>query len=157
MQKFLENLQEAEVILQAMDHLIYVTFPIVKDKKMLVKILEKTGEAAVLCINSILQYDYLFRRVRIFASKDENLRTFKEKCAPRYGLNPREVENLMKLLKIAEFHKKSPLEFTRENKIVILSENMGHEIITPEKVKEFVSAAKNLLSKAKFHMKTNYS
>ena len=156
MEKFIENLEEAEKIIRAMDHLIYVTFPIVKDKKMLVKILEKTGQAAVLCINSILQYDYLFRRVRIFASKDENLRTFREKCAPRYGLDKREVENLMKLLKVTEMHKKSPMEFTRENKVIILSESLGYETITPEKTKEFVIAVKNLLSMAKTHMKTNY-
>ena len=42
MEKFIEYLAEAERIIKTADHLIYMTFPLVKDKKLLLKILSET-------------------------------------------------------------------------------------------------------------------
>lgn len=156
MEKFLENLGEAERITLAMDHLIYVTFPIVKDKRMLLKILIETKKAVALCINSILQYDYLYKRVSLHKKPAENFLTFREKCAPRYGITKEEVGKISLLFDIAEKHRQSPLEFVKENKIVIMSESLHSETITVEKLKEFIILAKNLIGKVKNFMKTNY-
>jgi hypothetical protein len=156
MEKFLQNLQEADRIIKAVDHLAYVTFPLVKDKRMLLKILVETKNAVALCINSILQYDYLFKRIRLYRDTKENLRTFREKCASRYGISLEEVNKITSLFEIAEKHKKSPFEFVRENKVVIMSENFYPESITLEKTKEYVILAKNLLFKIEKTLKTNY-
>ena len=40
MEKFLENLQEAHKIIQTLDHMMYVTFPLIKDKNILHKQLD---------------------------------------------------------------------------------------------------------------------
>jgi len=157
MQKIFQNLYEADKIIKAMDHLVYVTFPLVKDKRMLLKIIEETKKAVVLCINSILQFDYLYRKIRLYKSTEENLRTFKEKCAPRYGISPQEIGKITNLFEIAEKHKKSSMEFVRKDKIVIVSNGFQTNTITVEKTKEFVILAKNILSKIEKTIKTNYS
>ena len=66
MEKFLENLQEAENIIQTIDHMVYVTFPLIQDKKLLLKIILETKTAIANCINSILQYEYLYKRIRLY-------------------------------------------------------------------------------------------
>ena len=157
MEKFLQNLQEADRIVRAMDHLVYITFPLVKDKRMLLKILVETKNAVALCINSILQYDYIYKRIKLYQNTQDNFRTFKEKCATRYGITPEEINKITSLFEIAERHKKSPFEFVRHDKVVIMSESFYPESVSIEKTKEFVILAKNILFKVEKGIKTNYS
>jgi len=157
MQKIFQNLYEADKIIKAVDHLVYVTFPLVKDKRMLLSIIAETKKAVALCINSILQYDYLYKKIRLYKDTRENFITFKEKCAPRYQISPEEVNKITSLFELAEKHKKSPLEFVRNDKVVIMSENFQTSTITVEKTKEFVITARNLLEKTEKFLKTNYS
>jgi len=157
MQKIFQNLHEADRIIKAVDHLVYVTFPLVKDKRMLLNIIAETKKAVALCINSILQYDYLYKKIRLYKDTKENFITFKEKCAPRYGISQQEVDKITVLFELAEKHKKSPLEFVRNDKVVIMSENFQTNTITVEKTKEFVITARNLLEKIEKFLKTNYS
>lgn len=153
MEKFLQNLDEAQKIIRAVDHLVYVTFPLVKDKKMLLRIAVETKRAIALCINSILQNDYLYKRIRLYKDTKENFRTFREKCSLRYEISPDEISKIMSLFDLIEKHQKSPLEFVRNDKVIIMSENFYPETLTLEKTKEYVILAKNLLLKIEKNMK----
>lgn len=155
MEKFLQNLQEADKIIKAVDHLVYVTFPLVKDKKMLIKMLVELKNAVALCINSILQRDYVYRKIRLYKDAKENFKTFEEKCSLRYGISQNEVNQISKLFEIAEKHKKSPLEFMRNGKVVIMSENFNTETITHEKLKEYVILARNILKRIEETLKNS--
>lgn len=147
MEKFLENLQDAENIIQTIDHMVYVTFPLIKDKKLLLKILLETKTAVANCINSILQYEYLYKRIKLYKDSKTNFRTFEERCAPRYKITKEEIKLIIELFDVAEKHKQSPFEFVRNEKVIILSENLEQKIITIEKTKEFLVLAKNILRK----------
>ena len=153
MEKFFQNLREADKIIKAVDHLVYVTFPLVKDKRMLLKTLVELKNAIALCINAILQRDYIYRKIRLYKDAKENFRTFGEKCAQGYGINQNEVNQIAKIFEIAEKHKRSPLEFVRHDKVVIMSENFNTETITHEKLKEYVILAKNVLAKIENSLK----
>jgi len=41
MEKFLENIYVAEKSLRTVDHMVYVTFPLIKDKRLLLKIIQE--------------------------------------------------------------------------------------------------------------------
>ena len=147
MTKFLENLQEAQKIIQTVDHMVYVTFPLIKDKKILVKILKETKNAIADCINAILQYEYLYKRIELYKNAKTNFRTFIKKCCPYYKITSEETNSIIELFELAEKHEQSTIEFVREEKVVILSENLKTETITLEKIKEFLNLAKNILKK----------
>ena len=149
MEKFFENLEKSEKIIQTAGHLLYVTYPLVKDKKLLLKILTEIKNGLASCINAVLQYEYLYGRVRLSQDAKINFKTFMEKCCPRYNISETEVKKMLKLFNLIEKHKSSPFEFVRGDKVVILTENMNHETITIEKVKEFLNSSKNLLEKSK--------
>lgn len=149
MEKFFENLEKSEKTLQTADHLLYVTYPLVKDKRLLLKILSEIKNSTASCINAILQYEYLYNRVRLSQDPKLNLKTFLEKCCPRYNISEIKVKKILKLFELVEKHKSSPFEFVKEDKIVILSENMNSETINLEKVKEFLELSKDVLNKAK--------
>ena len=149
MEKFLDELIEAESIINKIDHMIYVTYPIVRDKKLLLKILAETKIAVVKCINYILQYEYVFKRIRLSHDTKENFRIFKVKCAPRYNISTEEVKMISELFEIVDLHKKAPLEFKKEEKIVIFSETERPKIVVIEDIKEFIGLAKAILKKIK--------
>ncbi|MFH1801612.1 MAG: hypothetical protein ABH804_02135 [archaeon] len=149
MEKSLQYLQDAEKIIRTLDHLIYVTFPIVKDKRLLLKITIEMKTAVASCINAILQYEYLYKRIKLYQEPRENLRTFMEKCAPRYKITEEDTNLIKELFQLAEAHKQSPMEFVREEKIVIMSNSFHPHFLTIEKTKKFITMAKGVLSKAK--------
>ncbi len=156
MEKFLENVQEAEKNLKTIDHIIYVTFPLIKDKRLLLKVIQDIKGITTRCITSILQYEYLYKRVGLHKDSRENFKTFTEKCAPRYGISKDEIRLLLELFEFVEKHKESPFEFVKNGKIVILSENSRPATLTLEKTKEFLIMAKNILRKTKESMKSHF-
>ena len=156
MEKFLENILEAEKNLRTIDHIIYVTFPLIKDKRLLLKVIQEIKDVVTNCITSILQYEYLYKRISLYRDSRENLKTFTEKCAQRYNIGKDEIRLILELFKFVENHKKSPFEFVKDEKIVILSENSKPTTMTLEKTKEFLITAKDILKKTKEGIKGSF-
>jgi len=155
MEKFLEYLETAENMIRTVDHMIYVTFPLIKDKRLLLKIISDMNTAILGIISSILQYEYLQKRIELTKDASSNLRVFIEKCAPRYRMNEQEIKSITNLINLAEKHKKSPFEFVRDEKVIILSENLKPETITLDKAKEFLLMSKSILRKTQETLKKN--
>ena len=86
-------------------------------------------------INSILQYEYYYKRIRIWKEAEQNFNTFKKVC-PWYDIGLKELESIIEIIKLFEKHKKSPFEFVKNDKIVIMSDNMKTETVTLEKTKQ---------------------
>ncbi len=148
-EKFAENLANAEKILRTADSMVYMIFPLLNDKRLLLKIIQEIKNAVVICINSILHYEYVQRRVVLYRDSNLNFRTFSEKCAPFYKITQNEINLILELFDFVGKHKESPLEFTRNDKIVIMSSDMKSKILTLNKTKEFLVLAKNILKKTK--------
>ena len=157
MEKFLEYLEESGKRIATADHLLYVTFPLVKEKRLLLKILEEINQGVISCLNSILQYEYLFKKIKLYSEPKQNFEVFKQKCAPRFSITQNEIKSIVELFEIVKAHKKSPFEFVRDEKIVILSDDMKQKIINLEKAKEFLASAKSVLEKTKKVLKSNFS
>ena len=156
MEKFLENVQEAEKNLRTIDHIVYVTFPLIKDKRLLLKVIQDIKGVVTHCITSILQYEYLYKRISLHRDSRENFKTFTEKCAVKYNISKEEIRLFMELAGFVEKHKASPFEFVKEEKIVILSENSKPTTLTLGKTKEFLIMAKDILRKTKEGMKSQF-
>ena len=156
MEKFLEALATAEKDLRTIDHIIYVTFPLIKDKRLLLKVILDIKEVVTGCITSILQYEYLYKRINLYKDSRENFKTFTEKCAAKYKIHGGEIKLLLELFNFVEKHKESPFEFVKAEKIVILSENSKPTTLTLEKTKEFLIMAKDILRKTKEGMKSHF-
>ncbi len=156
MEKFLENIIAAEKKIQTADHMIYVTFPLIKDKRLLLKILQEIKNAVTNCISSILQYEYLYKRITLYKDPKSNFKTFVEKCAPRYKITREEINSILELFDFMEKHRESPFEFVKDDKVVILSNGLKPKTLTVEKTKEFLILVKNVLRKTHETFKKNF-
>lgn len=149
MEKFLENLQQAEIILQRADHIMYVSYSLVKDKRLLLNVLCETKNAIVKYINSILQYEYIQKKISLYKNPKDNLITFYEKSSKRFMITPEENKQVKELFRLVELHNKSPFEFAKDNYLVIMSENFHPQKIGIEDIKNFLNLAKSISRKTK--------
>jgi len=147
-EKFIENLDKAAHLLQTADHMLYMTYPLVREKRLLLKILNEIYIVVLSTVNAILQYEYFYKRVNLYKNARENFSVFKNKCAPRYGIDSEQVGKVLEIFELAEKHKKSPFEFVRNNKVVIMTNALKTDTITIEKMKGFIFVSKDLLRKA---------
>jgi len=155
MEKFLENLDKAEKMIARADHMLYVTYPLIKEKRLLLRILEDLKLVIANCINSILQYEYLFRRVSLYKNPRLNFENFTRKCAQKYGITREEIEGINKVFNLVKKHKESEMEFIRNEKIVIMVKNLSPETLTLEEIKEFLNLARTILIKTEKKLKLN--
>jgi len=154
MEKFLEYLSESKRIIKTCDHMIYVSFPLIKDKRIIIKVLIELKKSLAFIINAILQFEYIYKRIKLSKNAKTNLQTFINKSAIRFNIEKEEIKKILYLFEIVELHKASAMVFPKEDKIVILSENMNKEIITSEKIKEFLILSKNILKKTEEKLKS---
>jgi hypothetical protein len=153
MEKFQENLAKAVKNLQIADHMTYITYPLVNDKRLLLKIFDEIYKSIIGCINTILNYEYLYKRIRLYNENNENMQTFFNKCAKNYELSNEQIKKIKEIVEVNKQHKQSAMEFVKKDKIVILSDNLGTQTIDLQKVKEYLLLAKELLMKTNLKVK----
>ena len=147
MEKYHEYLYQAEKKIKTADHLTYMTFPIVQDKKMFLTVLSEINNAVLLIINSILQHDYLYKRIDLSKDAKTNLHIFTTKCAQSYNINDNELKVIVEILSITEAHRKSAMEFLKNDKVIILSDSLQPLTLSLEKIKEFLVVTKEIFLK----------
>lgn len=155
MEKFQENLKQAVRSLQIADHMTYVTFPLVNEQRLILKIFDEIYKSIINCINTILNYEYLYKRIQIYANNKENIRTFTDKCAKTYNLTNEQIKKILEILELNKKHKQSAMEFVKQNKVVILSDNLHTQTLDIHKIKEYLLLAKELLMEVNKKVKTD--
>jgi hypothetical protein len=151
------NFEEAKRMIKTADHMIYVTYPILRENRLLIRILEQIDNAVFSIISVIMQHEYSYKRIKIYNDSRINLETFETKCAPRYGLSSEYIKGIKELFELIEKHKKSPMEFVRQNKFIIMSDDLRTDNITLEKLKFFLAIAKDLLRKTEVTLTSDKS
>ena len=151
--KFVKNLKNSEEILQTIDHIISVTYPLFKDKKILIKLMLELKIATLKIIESILQYEYIQKRIKLSKKSSENFKIFEKKSASKYQIDDKEIDSIKFIFKIAEKHKTSKMEFVRGNKVIILDEKSNYEILDLKIIKHHLKITKNILEKVKKKLK----
>jgi len=150
---YAESVEKAIKNIRIADHMLYVTYPVIKDKRLLLKALDQIYDSIICIINAVLQYDYLFKRIQICKDAQANFQTFLEKCARRYNITPEESLEITKIISLMNSHKKSPIEFQRKDRIIIMSDNLKTTSIDSENLKKCLTLAKSLVTKIRAVMK----
>jgi len=152
-EKYFQSLEQASKSLQIADHMTYITFPLVKEKRLLLKILTELSSAIMNTINAILQYEYYWKRIQIYNDAKDNFETFK-RLTPKYNIKQEQIKIIIEILTLSEKHKKSPFEFVKNDKIIIMSDGMSPSYLTLEKIKSFLLETKDMIRKANLRIKS---
>jgi len=102
LEKYKENILLAIKVMKIADHITYVTYPVIKDKRLLMKSLDSVYDSIVAIINATLQYDYMWKRVQLQKDPKANFDTFMNKCSQRLDLTPDENQEILELFLVVE-------------------------------------------------------
>jgi len=143
MEKFQELRESAKKKITIADHMLTQTYPLVKDAKLLLAVLENTFLALSYSMSSVLHYDRLFKRINILPENFEGrFHIFKDKCVPRYKIDKEYLSLIREIKDIIIAHKKSPVEFVRNDRFVICSENYRMKTVSVDQLKKIIQKSK---------------
>ena len=146
MEKFQESREKAERCLKIADHMLFVTYPLVKDDKLLMAILENIFLTFTNSMGSVLYYERLFKRIPPFHDNYESkLNLFIQKVMPQYNIDRRFVDSVVKARDLLVERKLAPVEFTKQGKFIIFSKDYQMRAISVDELKGFVQVAKEFV------------
>lgn len=146
MEKFQELRETAKKRISIADHMLTITYPFVKDQRLLVTVVENIFLAMTNSMSSVLYYERLFKRIPLFPDNFETkLSLFKDKCIKKHNINPEHTVLLRDIKDIVIQHRKSPVEFSRKDKFVICNGSYRMKTVGVEQLKKYVKNAKEFI------------
>lgn len=143
MEKFQEARELAKEKLKIADHMLYSTYPMIKDPRLLITIMDNIFLALSNSMSAILYYEQLFKRISNFTDNfDNKFNIFKDKIIKRYNINIEYISLIQDIKHLITSHRKSPVEFSRKDMFVICDGVYRTKKITVNDMKKFVSKAK---------------
>lgn len=143
MEKFQELRETAKKKISIADHMLTQTYPLIKDPKLLLAIIENIFLALTNAIGSVLYYERLFKKIPPFQDNfPSKFNMFRTRCVQRHNINKDYIDLVSDVKSIIIKHKKSPVEFTRKDSFVICSENYKMKIISLEEIKNYLDKTK---------------
>lgn len=143
MEKYEELREIARKKIQVADHMLTMTYPMVKDPKLLLAVMENVFLALTNSIGSLLYYERNYKRVPPFQDTFvSKFNVFRQKCVQRFNIAPETTLMIQEIKDIILQHKKSPVEFRRNDSFVICSEDYKMKTISIDKMRDYISKSK---------------
>ena len=143
-----ENLvKEANRCFQSADHLTYVTYNLLKDKRLILSIIQNLYVASLSSIAAILHYEKLYKQISTLPLDiDSRIHMFENTIAKKYNIDSGAVRVVKELKLILDQHKNSPLAFSRKDNLVICSEDFTIiNVVDINKLKNYVTSIRELV------------
>ena len=156
MEKYEEARGNALKNLKIADHMLTVTYPLVKDPKLLISVVENIFLSLTNSMAAILYLDNMYKVVPTFnddfSSKYE---TFKKYCVDRLKID-KEYISLMQTIKgIISAHKKSKVEFAKKDRLIICNDTFDIKSIDKEKLSDYVEKTRSFVYIMDGYLKKN--
>ena len=145
MEEFQENLKEAARRLQIAAHMTYLTYPMINDKRILLKIFKEIFNSINCGIRAALFFEAKLSDVSVYSDNEFNMQLFVNKFSKFYELEDRQIGRLMEIYELNKIHEDSAMEFVKKEKMVIMSDNLGLKTMDIQKIKEYLFFAKEFL------------
>ncbi|MBU0665747.1 MAG: hypothetical protein ABIC91_04990 [Nanoarchaeota archaeon] len=143
MEEFQEAREKAKKNIMIADHMLIMTYPLIKDPKLLLAVIENISSALNNAMTSVLLYERLFKRVPVFQDTfDSKFNVFRQRIVDRYQINKEYLKLIQEVREIISQHKKSPVEFARKDKFVICSENYRIKTLGVPEMKTYIAKTK---------------
>jgi len=143
MEKFQELRDAADKKLKLADHILTMTYPLVKDSRLLLSSMENLFLAYTYGMSSLLYYEQLFKRIPQFPDNfSSKFDMFREECSKRYNIDTEHLKIIQDIKEIIVSHKKSPMEFTRNDSLIICNGNYRMKTISAKMIHNYVQKAK---------------
>ncbi|MBC8500273.1 MAG: hypothetical protein ISS25_04710 [Nanoarchaeota archaeon] len=143
MEEFQVARDKAKKSIKVADHMLIMTFPLVKDPKLLLAVLENIFSALINAMSSLLYHERLFKRIPPFQENyDAKFTMFRDKLVQRHDINKESLKLMQEIREILLEHKNSPVEFSRGDRFVICSPTYRMKTISVNDIKKYIAKTK---------------
>lgn len=129
------------------DHMLFMTYPVIKDPKLLLAIVENIFVSLDSGVGALLHYERLFKKIPPFNDTyPSRLEMFRSRMVPKYSFSKNQVNLISDVKSILSEHKSSPVSFIRKDKFVICSPTYSMKTIDINLVKKYIFETKVFLN-----------
>ena len=146
----MEKYQQAQAVairnLTVADHILYVTYPVIQDPKLLVGVLNNLFLALMNAMTAVLWHDRLFKLIPPFYDTFESrFNMFRVKSMPQHNIEKRYSDLIQEMKEMTFLHKKSSVEFRRKDSFIICQDDYSTISISASQLKEYVKTTKEFV------------
>ncbi|MFH1212147.1 MAG: hypothetical protein V1659_04450 [Candidatus Woesearchaeota archaeon] len=146
MEQYQACAQEAKNLVKVADHMLIITYPLIKDPKLLLTIAQKLFSALENSMSSLLYLERTFKRIGPFGDNfDSKFNIFRNELVRRFNIRKDFIMLIQELREIVLEHEKSPVEFRRKDSFVICSDSYKVRSLSFEAMKKYVARAKEFI------------
>ena len=146
--------EKAKQYLDNADHILSTTYPLVKEPKLLVAVMDNIYLSLLNAVNASLNFERANKRIKPFHDSFENkLDIFEKEILKKYNLNPEYIKLIKNINSLLENHKKSTMEFPRKDVFVICTNDYKIKTLSMQEMKSVVLETKNFLRDINLIMK----
>lgn len=146
MEKFEDCFSHSIKTFKLADHLVQVTYPLIKDPKLLLNSMENIYSSLEKAMEGLLYYEYYYKRIP-YLPKEFELRfnILKQHLAKKYNLSPDHINLIREIREIILLHQKSKVEFRKHDEYIICNGDYSLKRISLPQVKEYLKKTKEFL------------
>jgi len=145
---YIKSINSAKKALSTADHIVYVSYPLIKEPKLLLSAVESLYHCLKFAIDSILEFEYYYKRIPYYGNSfDSKFYIFKTQVAVRYNLDRTFLLTFSELKEILDWHDRTSLELRKDDKFLIFLSDYRVKTLTPNKIKEYLNFAKAFIKK----------
>ena len=143
MEKHEEAIAKSKKQFHLADHMLNVTYPLIKDTKLLLPIIENIFMSMGNAMVAVLYHDRMYKEIPSFGDSFESkFNAFKEHCVHRHGIDKSYIADMHDIKTIIIERKKSPVEFVRKDRFVICNEHYKIRTLSIDDIRSYLSKAK---------------
>lgn len=146
MEAVIQAQEKAQKHVKIADHMLTQTYPLVRDPKLLLSVLESLYAGLQEAVAAILLYEKYHKRINTIAKDfDIQYNMLKLEVANRHNIPNDLIRFVQEVKKSVQAHKNSPVEFSRKDAFVICSPEYKTQVLSVEHSKEAVQKAKQFI------------
>lgn len=139
--------EEALKKLKTADHILTQSYPLVKDTRLLLAVMDNIFLSLTSSMSSLLYQERLLKTIPPFHDNfDSKFNMFRSKIVGKYGIKKEHIDLLQEVNDTILEHRKSPVEFTRKDSFVICSEKYDLKAVSADKISKYLSQAKDFVN-----------
>ena len=145
---YIKKLNAAKKALDTADHIIYVSYALIKEPKLLLSAVESLYHCLELTMDSILEFESYYKRIPYYGNSfNSKFYIFKTQVSMRYHLDRTFLLIFSELKEILDWHNRTSLELRKDDKFLIFLSDYRVKTLTFAKVKEYLNFAKVFIKK----------
>lgn len=146
--KHLELFNKAKEELKLCDHMIYITLPLLNDKRLFLTAVDHLHSAVINSIIALFEYERYWKRIRNVPNEPRTaIHEFIKTYSNKLNVGKDIVLMINELNNFNFYRKKGGINLQRKDKFIVISPNYETISIDEKTVKKFIIYAKELLKK----------